>query len=124
MPPLHSVGWSGSTKKPMLSIFTPYRSTGTMRSLPSMCSLYGLACSICRILGTLGPEMSQSSSPTLNPSLTRATARLVATVLLPTPPFPLLTAMMFFTPGRRSGRSGLGACRLLVAISTSTSFDT
>src|SRR4029077_7468174 len=37
--------------------------------------------------------------PTLWPSFARASARFTATVVLPTPPLPLATAMRFFTPG-------------------------
>ena len=71
-----------------------------------------------------GPKMSQSSKPTRWPSRASETARLAATVLLPTPPLPLDTAMMFFTPGNKSGSSGRGACKVFVFISTVTSFDT
>src|SRR5216684_3246172 len=37
--------------------------------------------------------------PTLWPSFTRASARLTATVVLPTPPLPLAMATRFLTPG-------------------------
>ena len=84
---------------------------------------FAYASSIWSILGTDGPKMSQSSRPTFIPILAKATARLTATVLLPTPPLPLETAMMFFTPGKRSGRSGRGACRVFVLISTSASLQ-
>ena len=40
-----------------------------------------------------------SSKPTVAPSCAKAKARLTAVVLLPTPPLPEATAMMFFTPG-------------------------
>ena len=43
--------------------------------------------------------MSASSSPTRSPLAARAQARLTATVLLPTPPLPLLTAITCLTPG-------------------------
>ena len=43
--------------------------------------------------------MSASSSPTLAPSAASASARLAAVVLLPTPPLPEATAMMFLTFG-------------------------
>ncbi len=39
MPPRQSVGVSGSTKKPIDSIFTPYCSMGTIMALPSTSSL-------------------------------------------------------------------------------------
>ena len=45
--------------------------------------------------GTLGPVMSASSRPTLAPSRARLTARLTATVVLPTPPLPEATAIVF-----------------------------
>ena len=44
--------------------------------------------------------MSASIKPTFAPSFASATARFTATVLLPTPPFPLATAIVFLTPGR------------------------
>ena len=43
--------------------------------------------------------MSASSTPTFAPSAASASARFTAVVDLPTPPLPLATAMMFFTPG-------------------------
>src|SRR3954467_15855472 len=46
--------------------------------------------------------MSASSSPTLAPSRLSATARLLATVLLPTPPLPLITSTTLFTSGTGS----------------------
>ena len=47
--------------------------------------------------------MSESSTPTLRPSVESATARLPAVVDLPTPPLPLATAMICFTPGTPAG---------------------
>ena len=52
--------------------------------------------------------MSASSSPTVAPAWASATARLTLTVLLPTPPLPDATAMMFLTPGHEL----LGLARL------------
>ena len=52
----------------------------------------------------------------------RATARLAATVDLPTPPFPDATAMMFLTSGNNSGPSGRGAWRVLTFTVTIVSF--
>ena len=49
--------------------------------------------------GAEGPNRSASSSPTFKPSLARPTARLQATVDLPTPPLPEATATMCLTPG-------------------------
>ena len=52
--------------------------------------------------------MSASRSPTLAPLFASDAARFAATVDFPTPPFPLPTAMMFFTPLMRpvSGAGG------------------
>src|SRR5271168_165454 len=49
--------------------------------------------------------MSASIRPTLYPSCPSATARLTATVVLPTPPLPLPTATTCATPG-----NGCGPC--------------
>src|SRR5580704_6925786 len=60
--------------------------------------------------------MSASSSPTLAPAEARLTARLTATVVFPTPPLPLATAMMFFTPlitSPWSARRVAGMCALV-----------
>src|SRR4051794_28592552 len=51
--------------------------------------------------------MSASISPTLRPRACRATARLAATVDLPTPPLPLATASRCLTPGRESFWPGI-----------------
>ena len=106
----------------MLSSFTPYFSIGTIKSLPSFFTAYGRSSSTSNIFGIEGPKISVSSSPTLYPSRASAMARLADTVLLPTPPLPLLTAMMFFTPGSIWPTSGRGALLNSVFISTSTSF--
>ena len=59
--------------------------------------------------GTLGPYTSASSSPTLAPEAARAAARLAATVLLPTPPLPLATAIKLVTWETPRGFCGRGA---------------
>src|SRR5690348_17010229 len=46
--------------------------------------------------------MSASSRPTFAPSRLSDTARLLATVLLPTPPLPLITSTTLFTSGTGS----------------------
>jgi len=51
-------------------------------------------------------------------------ARLAATVLLPTPPLPELTATMFFTPGSSFSTSGRGFDLNSVTMSTFTSGET
>src|SRR3990167_3484796 len=48
--------------------------------------------------------MSTSARPTLRPRARRATARLTATVDFPTPPLPLATATILFTPSMRGWR--------------------
>ena len=58
--------------------------------------------------------MSPSSSPTEAPDWASATARLTLTVLLPTPPLPDATAMMFLTPGT-SCSAWRGAARRTMA---------
>ena len=49
-----------------------------------------------------GPYISASINPTLAPCLARATAKLLATVDLPTPPLPDAMAIIFLTPARAS----------------------
>ncbi len=64
------------------------------------------------IFGSSGPFISASRSPTLNAFCARVTARLVATVDFPTPPFPLITIIVCFTlyltdfPGVNDGLGG------------------
>src|SRR5688572_27763856 len=65
--------------------------------------------------------MSPSSTPTRAPFFDNATARLTATVVLPTPPLPAPTAITFLTPG--SGGlpcSGADTDRTTKRVSTST----
>src|SRR5712691_2239653 len=93
-------GVSSGTKNPIEIILTPWLSAGT--SLPSRCSG---GCSTPIIIGTLGPYTSASIKPTLAPCMVSATARLTATVVLPTPPLPLLTAMVLITV--LSGQAGV-----------------
>jgi hypothetical protein len=59
--------------------------------------------------------------PTRPPQRASASARFTATVVLPTPPLPAPTAMMFFTPGS-GGRpiSGADTERTLAVMRTST----
>ena len=51
----------------------------------------GLLSSNPTILGTFGPVISASKIPTDNPLLANDVAKLIATVIFPTPPFPLAT---------------------------------
>ena len=48
-----------------------------------------------KILGMLGPYISASNKPTLEPDFDRDIARLLLTVDFPTPPFPEAIAMIF-----------------------------
>src|SRR5579885_519357 len=63
------------------------------------CGLTRAASSTPIIIATLGPYTSASIRPTRCPSACIAIARLTATVDLPTPPFPLATAITCRTPG-------------------------
>ena len=56
--------------------------------------------------------MSASINPTFAPPAARASARFALTVLLPTPPLPLTTAIIFFTPFKID----FGSVRLLVVL--------
>jgi hypothetical protein len=46
-------------------------------------------------VGSDGPKISESKIPTLKPNSLSVHARLIATVLLPTPPLQLETAIIF-----------------------------
>src|SRR5579859_1163044 len=54
--------------------------------------------------------MSASRRPTRHPARARAIATLHATELLPTPPLPLITSTMLFTPGSGSSGATARAC--------------
>src|SRR5882672_4697107 len=93
--PRQMTGLSPGFSRPIEIIFTPCAFTGIIR-----CS--GVAIGSCvepSIIGTFGPYTSASSKPTLLPNFASASARFTATVVFPTPPFPLATATRFFTPG-------------------------
>src|SRR6266540_2617603 len=64
--------------------------------------------------------MSASRIPTWAPSFASPTARFTAIVLLPTPPFPAPTRMMFFTPGVSCDCATPGAERTWAPQATST----
>ncbi|GAG66412.1 unnamed protein product, partial [marine sediment metagenome] len=53
--------------------------------------IFGL---IPNILFTLGPVISTSSNPTLNPMLAKLIAKFTATVVFPTPPLPEITTIL------------------------------
>src|SRR6267378_6210102 len=106
------MGLSPGFNRPMEIIFNPCDCTGMM-----CLSLVASGCCVApSIIGTFGPYTSASSKPTLWPSFTNARARFTATVVFPTPPFPLATATRFFTPGIgwrsgccwRAGPGGIG----------------
>ncbi len=96
--PRQMTGASPVRKYWMLIIFTPWLTTGFTR--PALPVTWPSCVPI--MSGTLGPVMSASKSPTVAPSRARLTARLTATVVLPTPPLPEATAIVFRTPGMRS----------------------
>src|SRR5688572_22265386 len=74
--------------------------------------------------------MSTSARPTRRPRARSATARLAATVDLPTPPLPLDTAMMRATPSmrgwRETGTTGSGmavSVSVIVVVPVDVRFD-
>jgi hypothetical protein len=82
----------------MLISLTPPTVTGLILSSAPM-----VGCSSApNISARLGPYKSQSHSPVRRPCDWNAAARFAATVDLPTPPLPLATATIRFTPGRSS----------------------
>src|SRR5260370_18905763 len=95
------VGLVRGLRRHMEIILSPCDCTGMMRLSAVACG----SCVVPSMIGTFGPYTSASSNPTLWPSFAKASARFTATVVLPTPPFPLATATRFFTPGMcwRSG---------------------
>ena len=102
---------------------TPYFSIGIIKSLPSFSSANGRASSTPNILGIDGPKISVSRSPTLYPNLANAIDIFTATVDLPTPPFPELMAIIFWTSGSNLSTVGLGWERYSCFMETFTSFD-
>ena len=99
MGPRQTTGAPSSIKKPIDITLTPQLSSGTS-FWPSGARL-GFE-RIPNSLGIDGPNKSASRTPTLRPSFASPTARLQATVDLPTPPLPEATAMMCLTPGSGS----------------------
>ena len=97
---------------------------GSINCLPSFSTEYTCASSTPNIFGTDGPKMSVSNNPTLYPNCAKAIARLAETVDFPTPPFPELTAIIFFTCGKSLSTVGRGVDLNAVLIVTSTSFET
>src|SRR4051794_1204851 len=81
--PRQMTGWSSSAKNPMEMQRTPFASGG--RSISSSTTGFRSTPSI---FGIEKPQTSASSTPTDLPRCARATARLVVTDDLPTPPLP------------------------------------
>ena len=98
--PSQSSGWLPWRKKSMLWTRRP-RGPGTGRRVSSAASRKGWPRRP-SILATEGPCRSASSRPIARPRCASASARFTATALLPTPPFPLITAITRATDARRS----------------------
>ena len=94
MGPRQTTGVPLGRRKPRETSSTPYFSTGRR---PSVWFAWSPAASP-NMVGMLGPVMSASTSPTFAPVAASATARLVATVDLPTPPLFEATAITLRTP--------------------------
>src|SRR5215469_8360297 len=102
MGPRQMTGLSPGFSRPIEIIFTPCATTGIMR-----CCAVAVGSAVePSMMGTFGPYTSASSKPTLWPSFASARARFTATVVFPTPPFPLATATRFLIPGI-AWRSGI-----------------
>lgn len=71
------------------------------------------------IFGTVGPCRSASRTPTLLPPAASAAARLTVTRLLPTPPLPLMTAILCLMPAIRSVSRLCSSTRLTKASASS-----
>ena len=90
--------WSPPSRKPTEATFRPSTSTASSAAFGApieAVSVTEVALTSRRmpsIRGTSGPCRSASSSPTRRPRRTSSRARLTATLVLPTPPFPLATA--------------------------------
>ena len=96
--PRHTTAFFSSTSNPILIKRIPIFSKGTIIPLPSTSFIKGRSPRTPNMMGTLGPYISASIKPTVAPPSAKASARLAERVLLPTPPFPLTTAIIFFTP--------------------------
>ena len=67
-------------------------------SLPTPSVTFGFSSETPNIEGVLGPYISASNKPVFNPNLAKEHAIFTAIVLLPTPPLPLLTAIICLIP--------------------------
>ena len=91
--PLQMIGVSWeSIKNPIDMTLIPLL---LITGIISPCSIITSLPSTPNILGMFGPWMSASSIPVNNPFFWKASAKLAATVDLPTPPFPLMTAILY-----------------------------
>src|SRR5690606_22977470 len=123
MGPRHGTGWLGSVKKPMDSNFNPYFSIGSIFVLPiPVLEAFGRAPSTPNIMGTEGPYMSASIKPVFAPLACNASARLAATVDLPTPPLPDATRIIFLMFG--NWLFCIPPTREVILISTAISLST
>ena len=87
----------------MESSLTPYCSAGIMRSRPSPLSYTAVCPPLRTFWAWTGRKCRRQAIRPCSLSSQGATARLAATVLLPTPPLPELIPIMFL-PGQRIGR--------------------
>jgi hypothetical protein len=76
----------------------PSTVAGTMPLSSVGCTVLGTP----KIMWVEGPVKSTSNRPTLQPSLASESANAVATMLLPTPPLPLETAIIRLIRAKRS----------------------
>src|SRR6516225_2954536 len=109
MPPVMPRPWFSPSRNAAEASWTPCWLTACSRELaaPGRANNVTWPASACRrrpiIRGTSGPYRSASTRPTRGPCAVRARARFTATVVFPTPPFPLAIAMT----GTCSGLSGI-----------------
>ena len=90
--PRHMTGASFSGRRNAMDMIL--RDGGTVTGTSCLWSLtVSCSSSTPNILGMLGPVISMSMIPVWYPFMDSAAARLEDTVLLPTPPFPLMTMM-------------------------------
>ena len=108
--PLQTTASFSSTNKPILIKRIPNFSKGKIIPFPLSSFINGRCPRTPNMIGTLGPYISASINPTFAPPSANANAKFAETVLLPTPPFPLTTAIIFFT----CAKTDFSSCLLLV----------
>ena len=99
--PRQTTGVPCGSTNPIEAARTPWASIVCIPCWPSASP----PCSMPSMVGMFGPVMSASTRPASAPSRASATARLTATVDLPTPPLLEATAIRFLTPATGSGPS-------------------